>query len=203
MSYYVGDKPGTMTHDLALDDIAPEDVTAVVAKIDGLTVTSTSYDPDAETITIETSSTWGVNQGGLHAASVKVTAGTREVTIGLESIVVEEPGPWLTIAQARARWAGAANLSDVAVYELLTVARDSVLAFAPTVLDQWGDPIELTAPPPRYVRAQLMQARNMLNAARVNASGDVGDGDFVVTPRPLDWHVRALLRPQRGRPLVG
>ena len=57
--------------------------------------------------------------------------------------------------------------------------------------------------PTRYALAQLMQAKNMWNAGRVDASGGIGDGgDFVIRPVPLDWHVKQLLRPKRGAPRV-
>lgn len=51
--------------------------------------------------------------------------------------------------------------------------------------------------------AQLMQTRNTWNASRVDADGGMGDGDFVIRPFPLDWQVKAKLRPKGGIPVIG
>lgn len=57
--------------------------------------------------------------------------------------------------------------------------------------------------PDRYALAQFTQAKNTWNAGRVDANGGIGDGgDFVMRPMPLDWHVKQILRPKRGRPRV-
>lgn len=56
--------------------------------------------------------------------------------------------------------------------------------------------------PDRYRIAQLIQVRNLWNATLATGSGDLGGDTYTFTPRPLDWHVKALLRPARGRPRV-
>ncbi|WP_217584860.1 hypothetical protein [Microbacterium sp. GbtcB4] len=70
---------------------------------------------------------------------------------------------------------------------------DAVLA----VLDA-----EPTDPPFNYVYAQLRQAQNLWNAGRVSGGGDVGDGQFSYTPRPLDKTIRGIIRPEDGKPDV-
>lgn len=87
---------------------------------------------------------------------------------------------------------------------ILHTARDQVLAYAPAVL-----PLEvvdgyITLPPipERYVLAQLRQAQTIWNAGRVNTSGDLGDGAFVFTPRPMDKTIKGIIRPADGKPHV-
>lgn len=57
--------------------------------------------------------------------------------------------------------------------------------------------------PDRYRLAQLMQVKNLWNAQQTSPSGEYGGETFAIQPRPLDWHVKALLRPARGRARVG
>jgi len=64
------------------------------------------------------------------------------------------------------------------------------------------DPEPVESIPDRYRLAQLIQVRNLWNATMTTASGDLGGDTFQITPRPLDWHVKALLRPAQGRPRV-
>ena len=52
----------------------------------------------------------------------------------------------------------------------------------------------------RYVYAQLQQAQNLWNAGRVAPTGDLGDGGFSFTPRPLDKTIRQIIRPVDGKP---
>ena len=80
---------------------------------------------------------------------------------------------------------------------MLSVARDQVLAVAPAPVDlqDWEK-----APLDRYVYAQLQQAQNLWNAGRVAPTGDLGDGGFSFTPRPLDKTIRQIIRPVDGKP---
>lgn len=90
---------------------------------------------------------------------------------------------------------------------ILETAREQVIAYAPT-----PDPDELvvidgvlqsgTVIPARYVYAQLQQAVNIWNAGRVATDGNVGDGGFTFTPRPLDKTIRSIIRPVDGKPHV-
>ena len=54
----------------------------------------------------------------------------------------------------------------------------------------------------RYAYAQLQQAINLWNAGRASSEGNVGDGAFSFTPRPLDKTIKQIIRPQRGAPVV-
>lgn len=82
---------------------------------------------------------------------------------------------------------------------ILSTARDQVLAAAPAPVppQDWD-----TTPLDRYVYAQLRQAENLWNAGRVQSSGDLGDGQYVFTPRPLDKTIQQIIRPPDRKPHV-
>jgi len=111
---------------------------------------------------------------------------------GLYAFVEDAAGTsgWHTVESARVFWPDAPDDDILAV--LLEVAKVSVIAFAPTLAA--GVPV-----PTNYVYAQVVQARNIHNAGTVSTSGDFGNGEFSYAPRPLDWHVKQLLRPETGR----
>lgn len=111
---------------------------------------------------------------------------------------------WHTPETIRAEWEDAEQIGDSLLAQLVVAARDAVIAYAPalpafTPTEEVPDqPI-----PDRYRVAQLMQVRNLWSAVDVKPAGDIGGETYTYQPRPLDWHVKALLRPQRGRPRVG
>ncbi|WP_433586369.1 hypothetical protein [Microbacterium hydrocarbonoxydans] len=111
---------------------------------------------------------------------------------------------WHTPETVRAEWEDAEQIGNALLAQLVTAARDAVTAFAPALpafsptAEQPDQPI-----PDRYRLGQLMQVRNLWSAVDTASSGDLGGETFTYQPRPLDWHVKALLRPQRGRPRVG
>lgn len=111
---------------------------------------------------------------------------------------------WHTAESARDQWADApgtpADDPDV-LEELLDVAREQVEAYAPNLPPAAeGGPVSI---PITYRYAQLMQARNIWNAALVSPGGEMGEGDFAITPHPLDWTVKQMIRPKRATPVVG
>jgi len=107
-----------------------------------------------------------------------------------------------------AAWVDAPIENQEVLGQLLDVAREQVLAYAPdlpaaqvTVIDGYVT----TAPPAlptRYVLAQLQQAKNLWNAGRVSSAGDIGDGEFNFTPRPMDKTIKQIIRPADGKPHV-
>ncbi len=112
---------------------------------------------------------------------------------------------WHDPASLRATWADAPS-SDALVQELLEVAKQQVLAFAPELtLAEDGEPDAEPAPPANYRMAQAYQARALYQAskANVNADVDVVGGEFKVRVYPMDWNIKNMLRPQRGVPSVG
>jgi len=110
--------------------------------------------------------------------------------------VVQGVDGWHTLASARRDWPDAPD-NDVWLWTVLAVARTAVEAFAPALA---GDPL----PPLHYRQGQMMQARNVWNAAKVDpSSGGLGEGEFVMRPFPLDWMVRQVLRPKTAIPRIG
>lgn len=124
--------------------------------------------------------------------------------MAFELIYDPEYHGWLTNDEVRDLWEDAP-----ADEELLNMLNDSAItqltAYAPILLPKTSEDGLTYYPsvPQNYRLAQLMQVRNLFNAGRVAPSGDFGSGEFTFTPFPLTWQVQALLRPKRGRPLVG
>lgn len=84
---------------------------------------------------------------------------------------------------------------------ILDVARDRVWAWAPESEDDDGEPVEAPTDatvPDRLALAQLSEAKNIWNAGRVNPNGDMGDGSFSYTPRPMDKTIKGMIRPPKG-----
>lgn len=110
----------------------------------------------------------------------------------------ETEGTWIIPGDPRLTvlWPGAADYENPDLAFPLTVARIQCERFAPALAPD--------APvPDNYVAAQVMQCRALVRA------GIVGDGDHgggyeeTVTVFPMDWTVKALLRPRRGKPYFG
>lgn len=104
--------------------------------------------------------------------------------------VVQEIDGWLTLETTRAQWADA-PLDDVFLFQILDTAKEQCLAYAPALL--LGAPI-----PQRYVQAELMQARAIYQSVIANQQDNVGVDGFQVRVFPLDFTIRALLRPKRA-----
>lgn len=89
---------------------------------------------------------------------------------------------------------------------ILEVAQEDVIAYAPRPdgpsIDQDGYIVPSFVVKPRYVLAQLSQAKNLWEAGRVNSGGEVGAEGFVFTPRPLDATIRKMIRPVNNKPHV-
>lgn len=95
---------------------------------------------------------------------------------------------WHTPESARTQWVDA-PLDDEQLQELLDVAKQAVLAYAPAI----DDPDD---PPTNYRVAQLTQTKNVWNGSYASPSGDLDGGSFGLTTFPLDWQVKQLLRPR-------
>lgn len=118
---------------------------------------------------------------------------------------------WYTTdtAEQRTRLRGAwsdAPIENLEVLDLLLgTAQEQVIAYGPALapLRTEGGYLIGGGIPARYVHAQLMQAKNLWNAGRATENGDIGDGGFVFTPRPMDKTIKGIIRPEDGRPDVG
>lgn len=95
---------------------------------------------------------------------------------------------WHTPETARDQWVDA-PLDDEQLEQLLDVAKEAVLAYAPVITDP-------NEPPTSYVVAQLMQARNVWNSGKATPSGDFDGGGYGLTTHPLDWQIKQILRPR-------
>lgn len=107
--------------------------------------------------------------------------------------------PQAAVDRLLAAWSDAPIENLETLGFILSTARDQVLAAAPAAIppQDWD-----AAPLDRYVYAQLRQAENLWNAGRVQVSGDIGDGQYVFTPRPLDKTIQQIIRPPDRKPHV-
>ena len=100
---------------------------------------------------------------------------------------------WYTLDEARDDWPGA-PLDDDQLQLVLDVSQDECVAFAPLPADYDPD-VDV---PDGHRWAHLAHARNIWNAQKANPAGTLGDDTqgFAITPFPMDWSVRARLRPR-------
>lgn len=104
----------------------------------------------------------------------------------------DAPDPYEDV---RPYWPTVDEVDVEALGPLLAAAADQCEEFAP----------RLPAPPlpARYLTAQAMQARALWRSERAGGGDQFGGGEFAVTVFPMDWTVKALLRPKKGRPAIG
>lgn len=102
---------------------------------------------------------------------------------------------WHSASTAAQQWPDIATMGADQATELLEVAKQQVLAYAPTLAVP--DAAEI---PDSYRLAQVMQARALWQAQRAAPGGELGGDGFGVRVYPMDWQVKALLRPPAGYP---
>jgi hypothetical protein len=107
---------------------------------------------------------------------------------------------WVTADQAAdpafSPWADAAKLDPALVQRLLDAAQVACEAYAPAL------PAGAT-PGVAWQLAVIYQARELFAAAKRDGDLVVTDAAYPIRARPLSGAVQSLLRPQRGRPLIG
>lgn len=97
----------------------------------------------------------------------------------------------------RPYWSTVDEVDPEALVPLLAAAADQCAAFAPP------PPLPAPAPlPGAWLLAQAMQARALYRSGTAGGSDQYGTGEFTVTVFPMDWTVKALLRPKRGKPVI-
>ncbi|WP_324650997.1 hypothetical protein [Georgenia sp. H159] len=96
------------------------------------------------------------------------------------------------MTELQAYWPDAPYLEDYDVEGLLTSARVQCEEYAPA-LD------EAAVVPENWRLAQAMQARALYRSALAGDNNQIGAEGFTVTVFPMDWVVRNLLRPKKGR----
>lgn len=207
MTYYVGDipaedlviEPARGGEPIDLDPFTAIDTEVTLRTFDGelvdadFLVTFTDEDlvvlewpTDASVLTVE----------GLHTIAVTLVGEERRERLAPVYIVVQDDTTgWHTLDSARAEWADAEHLSDLRLWHVLEMARQQITEYAPALPDD-------ATVPGNYRHGQLMQARNLWNAARVDPSGADGDDTFQLRPYPLDWMVKQVVRPQTAVPKV-
>lgn len=118
---------------------------------------------------------------------------------------------WHTAESARDQWADAptddGDNPNASLEELLNAAQSAVLAYAPEldgtyIIDDGYIEQVMAGIPDAYRIAQLMQARNIWNAKKASPAGEFDNGSYGLSSFPLDWAIRQLLRPKRGRPVM-
>jgi len=208
MAYYVGDIPA---EDLVIEparagepiDLAPFDALdteVVLRNFDGEIVPSdflVTFE-DEQTVVLEWPNDASVlNEAGLHTLTITLVGPDhRERLAPVYLVVQDDASGWHTLDSARAEWSDAEALSDLRLWRVLEMARQQIDEHAPKLAA--GARV-----PANYKDGQLMQARNLLNAATVDPSGAEGEDTFQLRPYPLDWMVKQIIRPKRGVPVVG
>lgn len=198
-SMFVGDRPDTPS------DIFFHDETGNPAPTNHFnTLSTTLYSPTGTSLGNLTTTVndghgihvaWGTTSlftvPGIYSLRSKFTV-TNEELVSAEplQIVIQAVTGWLTLEQARALWADA-PLDDVLLYQILETAKTQCIAYAPA--------LGLTEPiPANYVQAQALQARAIYQSLIANQQDNVGVEGFQVRVFPLDFTIRAMLRPKRA-----
>lgn len=165
--------------------------TAYLIYPDGDTVTLTSAIHDGHSLHVNFPTSSVLTVPGVYAIQAVFThTSGQDVTTDPYQFPVLELDGWLTLEQARRRWPDA-PVDDVVLYELLDVARTQCQAYAPALL--LGAVVPAT-----YREAQYLQARAIFMASISNQADSVGVDGYQVRSFPLDWNIRALLRPKKA-----
>lgn len=95
-----------------------------------------------------------------------------------------------------ALWPGAVSYAADDLAFPLWCAQVQCSEFAPALADG-------SAVPEHYVAGQVLQTRALVRAGYVGDNDRVGLDEQGVVVFPMDWTVKALLRPKRGLPYFG
>lgn len=111
----------------------------------------------------------------------------------------EPTGVWITDPddpRLVVLWAGAEDYEFDDLAFPLNVARIQCERFAPALAE--GAPV-----PDNYVAGQILQTRALVREGVVGSGDQTGGLEATVTLFPMDWNVKNLLRPRKGRPYFG
>lgn len=195
-SYRVGDKPGTITVELATPTGQPvglDGITSAAAVL--VSPAGVEHELGAAITGDEISVAGGeleLDEPGLWELELTVTGATSTIAIEPAASVVEaKRDGWHTLASARGQWSDAPRL-DVSLYTFLEGAKGQIIEYGPELVAGARAPLG-------WQQAQLMQARNCWNAAKSDpASGGIGGDDLVFRPYPMDQTIRLIIRPKRA-----
>jgi hypothetical protein len=162
-------------------------------EVDGIDVNGVASNFSASVVADTIKVTWPTTSVLLDSGVYQLKLRLNDSESVLSPFVVEEQDGWHTLTSARREWPRCPVEDDVQLWELLAIARMQCLSYA--------EELETNAVPLNFKTAQLVQARNIWNASIADPTGD-SSGEFSFQPRPMDWHVKNLLRPRRGFPVV-
>lgn len=127
---------------------------------------------------------------GVYSLQFTFDTGIATITSEPYEFLVQESTGWLTLEQARSQWADA-PMDDIFLWQILESAKNACVSYAPVLAVGAQVPLY-------YVQAQLMQARAIYQSVIANQQDNVGVEGFTVRVFPLDFTIRALLRPKRA-----
>lgn len=202
MAYYVGDipaediviEPARDDDPISLEPFTEGDTETVWRDFDGEPVAAdflVSFEEDQLVVEWPTAES-PFAEAGLYSLAITLVGDDARERLAPVYFVAQAEDGWHTIDSAREEWHTGAPTLDRRLFQLLEQAKEQVIEFAPA--------IAAVAPiPARYREGQMMQARNLWNAGRVDPqSGGTGDEEFVIRPFPLDWMVMQVLRPKKA-----
>jgi hypothetical protein len=198
-SMYVGDIPESPSdiffHDEAGNPAATSHFTTLSthlfspAGVDLGALTTTVADGHGVHVAWPTTSKF--TTAGLYSLHFTFTkTGGERVTAEPLRLVIQGLDGWLTLEGARSQWADA-PLDDVFLAQILDAAKLQCVAYAPALAVGAVIPVN-------YLHAQLMQSRALLQSVLANQQDNVGVDGFQVRVFPLDFTIRALLRPKKA-----
>lgn len=199
MAFYLDDVPAEAfvieppeTIDLAEFSTADATLIAPDAVVTDLAAT---IDDATNSILVEPAATSPFTVEGIHRLRVVLHGAPGRQMLPDVRIIAQDPdSQWHTLDTIREDWADGETISDAMLWTLLEIVRGQIAEFGTTLTGAAA--LDAT----QY--AQRLQVRNTWNAAKVSPTGGLGEDDFVIRPFPLDWHVKQILRPKRGVPVV-
>jgi len=199
---YLGDIPADPFAVAPPDGLALSDFTLAEASLVAPSgdVVPVEAEISVDIVLVDVGPTSPFDEAGLWRIRIVVSSATARATFPDARLVIDDPdSEWHTLATARDEWPGSkTSITDVKLHRLLEIARRDCLTWGPELVDAAGLPLPVPGP---WLEAQLKQARNILNAAQ--ASTQQVDPDMSsYEPRPMDWWVKQLIRPDSGRPIL-
>jgi len=157
--------------------------------------------PDSDRLAVLFPAGYVFTLAGVYSLLLTLAEGNASVSVDAVPLIAEERTTgWATLAHARGTWRDAPR-RDLTLWTVLDTARLQVAAYAPALLPPAdGEPVPV---PAHYRQAQLMQARNVWNAAKTDPTqAGIGDDGLVIRPYPMDWVVKGIIRPRNPVPTV-
>lgn len=195
-SIWVGDiPPSPMRWDFIDENGDPVHIkdfeawSVVLKAPDGTNLGTQSGEPQGNHLSLTFGAPSLATVSGIYEIVFKFTNGGILTTEPYRFVVQAEDG-WLTLQTARDQWPDA-PYDEILLHQILDTAKFQCIAYAPAI--EAGK-----QPPINYVQAQLLQSRAIYQSVVANQNDNVGIDGFAVRVFPLDFTIRALLRPKRA-----